>query len=220
VMKDAFILFLKYPERSKIKTRLAAALGDEAAYDLYLCFLRDIAAMTKQVKAEIIIAYSGPDHVTFDDFPVVYSLQQRGNDIGERMFFAMQDVFAQDYERIVLIGSDIPDLPADYVNDAFTKLALADVVLGPSADGGYYLIGCKPDSLRRSFFHNMLWSINKVFPETLRRIEEAGLKTSIINEWPDIDEIDDLKRFFEANKERGDSHVMDYLKTSGILLGL
>jgi len=216
-MKDAFILFLKYPERGKIKTRLAAALGDDAAYDLYLCFLRDIAAMTAQVNAEVIIVYSGPDQAAFDDFPGVQCFRQRGSDIGERMFFALQDVFAQGFKRIVLIGSDSPDLPANFVNDAFVKLALADVVMGPSMDGGYYLIGCKPDSLRQSIFHDIPWSTKKVFNETLRRIEAGGLKAAILTDWPDIDEVDGLKRFFEANRQRADSHVMDYLKTSGIL---
>ena len=98
-MKNALILFLKYPERGEVKTRLASEINDEAAYELYLCFLRDISVMTKQVNAEIIIVYSGPDHATFDDFPQVQSLRQRGRDIGERMYFALQDVFALGFKR-------------------------------------------------------------------------------------------------------------------------
>jgi hypothetical protein len=218
-MKDAFILFLKYPERGKIKTRLSTEIKDEAAYELYLCFLRDISVMAKQVKAEIIIVYSGPDHATFDDFPQVQSLRQRGSDIGERMFFALQDVFAKGFKRIVLMGSDIPDLPADYVNEAFAKLESADVVLGPGTDGGYYLIGCKPNGLRQSIFHDIAWSTKTVFDETLKRIEEAGLKASVLSEWSDIDDLEDLNRFYERNKNQKVSHVMDYLNKKEILHG-
>lgn len=194
--KDALILFLRYPRRGKVKTRLAIAIGDDAAYDLYLCFLRDMAAMTKRVNAEIIIVYSGPGQGVFDDFPSVQCFRQRGSDIGQRMFFALQDVFAQGFERIVLIGSDSPDLPANFVNDAFVKLALADVVLGPATDGGYYLIGCKPESLVQSFFQDIPWSTKVVFDKTLRRMETVGLQVAILSEWPDIDELEDLKLFF------------------------
>ena len=77
-----------------------------------------------------------------------------------------------------------------------------DVVLGPGTDGGYYLIGCKPDRLRQSIFHNIPWSTKTVFAETLKRIAEAGLKASVLREWSDIDELDDLKRFYERNKDQ------------------
>jgi rSAM/selenodomain-associated transferase 1 len=144
--KDAFILFLKYPERGAVKTRLANALGDDITYKLYCCFLADISAMTRQIKAQTIIVYSGPAGVSFLDFPGIQCFRQQGNNIGERMYQAFLDVFAQGFARCVLTGSDSPDLPAGLVNDAFDKLNLADAVLGPSADGGYYLIGCKQQS--------------------------------------------------------------------------
>lgn len=216
--KDAFILFLKYPERGAVKTRLAKELGDDLTYELYQCFLADISAMTRQIKAETIIAYSGPKGVSFSDFPGIQCLHQRGNNIGARMHGAFLDVFAQGFERCVLTGSDSPDLPTVLVNDSFDKLDVADVVIGPSVDGGYYLIGCKRQSLRPSIFHDMRWSTTGVFTEAVKRLSESGLKFAQLPQWSDIDEFDDLRNFYERNINRSaTSQVMKFLITREII---
>ena len=216
--KYAFILFLKYPERGTVKTRLASVLGDDLTYEIYKCFLADISAMTHQIKAQKIIVYSGPECVSFPDFPGIQCLPQRGSNIGERMYGAFLEVFAQGFERCVLIGSDSPDLPADLVNDAFEKLDFADVVLGPSADGGYYLIGFKRKSLNQSIFSDIHWSTVDVFSETVRSIDEAGLKLALLPQWSDIDEFDDLKKFYERNnKQSTTSQFMKLLIAKGII---
>ncbi|PKN18595.1 MAG: hypothetical protein CVU71_14040 [Deltaproteobacteria bacterium HGW-Deltaproteobacteria-6] len=215
---NAFILFLKYPERGAVKTRLARTLGDDVAYELYACFLSDIAAMTHQVNAETIIVYAGPAGIMFPDFPGVRLMQQRGSGIGCRMYFALEDVFALGFERCVLVGSDIPDLPARLVNDALNKLEVVDVVLGPSRDGGYYLVGCNRASLCRPMFSGIPWSTSGVLSETLRRIAEAGLVTAQVEEWWDIDEPDDLRQFYARNSDAaGASKVMKFLEAKGII---
>lgn len=211
-------MFLKYPERGTVKTRLANTLGDDLTYELYQCFLADISAMTRQIKAQTIIVYSGHEGELFPDFPGIQCLRQRGNNIGERMYGAFLDVFAQGFERFVLTGSDSPDLPAGLVNDAFDKLDSADIVLGPSADGGYYLIGCKRQSLLQSIFYDIRWSTANVFSETVKRIDESGQKLALLSQWPDIDEFDDLKKYYERNsKQSTTSQVMKFLNTKGII---
>jgi len=201
-----------------VKTRLACALGHDVAYELYLCFLADISTMTRQVHAQTIIVYSGPAGVSFPDFPDVPCLYQRGRDIGEHMYFALQDVFALGFERCVLTGSDIPDLPAEIINDALEILHSTDVVLGPSTDGGYYLVGCNKDSLRQSIFSDIPWSTDGVFPATLKRIAATGLAVAQLPEWSDIDEIEDLKAFYQRNShETSTSRVIHFLKTKGII---
>ena len=216
MMKNALILFLKYPERGKIKTRLAADLADDVVYELYECFLADIAATTRQVRAQTIIVYLGPNQATFGDFPDVLCLRQRGDDIGERMFFALKDTFLHGFERCVLIGSDSPDLPADIIHSALDHLNSTDVVLGPSTDGGYYLIGCNKTALCRSLFAGISWSTANVFPETQSRIKEAGLKAALLDQWPDIDDMDDLKNFYIRNRHRP-SKVVQYLNSINVL---
>lgn len=212
--KGAFILFLRYPERGKVKTRLAERLGDDRAYELYECFLADLGMMVREVEAEKIIVYSGPAGVSFSDFPGIKCLRQRGSDIGESMYFAFEDVFAEGFDRLVLAGSDIPDLPSAFVNEALNRLENADIVLGPCMDGGYYLIGCNRGSLSRSIFVNVSWSTPHVFSETLERIREANLTAEQLPEWSDIDDLDDLQRFYERNVSRAaSSQVMMFLKS-------
>ena len=211
-------MFLKYPERSAVKTRLASVLGKYLTHELYRCFLSDISTMTRQIKAQTIIVYSGPEGVSFSDFTGIQCFRQRGNNIGKRMHNAFTDVFARGFERCVLIGSDSPDLPTVLVNDSFDKLDVADVVIGPSVDGGYYLIGCKRQSLCPSIFHDIHWSTANVFSETVKRIAESGLKFARLPQWADIDEFDDLKYFHERNKDRSaTSQVMKFLITKGII---
>ena len=216
--KKAFILFLKYPERGAVKTRLASVLGDDLTYKLYQCFLVDISAMTRQVKAQTIIVYSGSEGVSFLDFPDIQCIRQRGIDIGVRMYNSFLDVFAQGFERCVLTGSDSPDLPVGQVNDAFDKLDSDDLVLGPSSDGGYYLIGCKRQSLCPSIFNGISWNTSEVHTETIKRIDEARLKDAQLPQWADVDEFDDLRKFYERNIHRStESQVMKFLITKGII---
>jgi rSAM/selenodomain-associated transferase 1 len=218
VTENALILFLKYPQQGAVKTRLASTLGNDLAYELYRRFLADISVMTPKVNAQTIIVYSGPEGISFPDFPGIQCLVQRGTDIGERMYFALLDVFAQGFERCVLMGSDTPDLPAELVNDALDKLASVDVVLGPSTDGGYYLVGFKRDSLCQLLFDDIPWSTAGVFSETLKRIDEEGLEAAQLPQWSDIDDFTDLKRFYERNiNQSTTSQVMEFLNTKGII---
>ena len=211
-------MFLKYPERGAVKTRLAHALGDDPAYELYLRFIADLAAMTCEVEAETVMVYAGPDDAVFPDFPSVRVIRQRGSDIGGRMYHAFLDVFALGFERAALIGSDCPDLPVRLVNDAFEKLAAADVVLGPGTDGGYYLIGCNRDTLCESMFSDIPWSTDAVFTETLKRAAREGLVCAQLESWSDIDEMDDLKQYYIRNKNGTlMSQTMKYLDATGIL---
>jgi uncharacterized protein len=216
--KNAIILFIKYPERGAVKTRLSNVLGEDLTFELYQCFLADISLMVRNVKAETIIDYSGANGVSLPYFPGVECLHQLGNNIGECMHNAFADVFAQEFERCVLIGSDSPDLPAILVNDAFDKLNLVDVVIGPSTDGGYYLIGCKRQSLRPSIFNEINWSTSEVFTETIKRLDKAELKYWQLPQWSDIDEFDDLVNFYKRNINRSaESQVMKFLIKKGII---
>jgi uncharacterized protein len=215
---NAFILFLRYPELGAIKTRLAETLGDDLTYELYCSFLADISVMVREINAETIIVYSGANGVSFPYFPGIECLHQRGNNIGERMQGAFIDILAKGFERCVLIGSDSPDIPAALVNDAFNKLDSADIILGPSSDGGYYLIGCKRQSVFPSIFDGINWSTSEVFTETIKRITEAGLKFALLQQWSDIDEFDDLKIFYQRNINRSvTSQVMKFLNAKRII---
>ncbi len=216
--EDAFILFLRYPEPGQVKTRIAGKLGNDRACELYRCFMKDIAVMSRSVYAETILVYSGPENAVFPDFPGIRRIRQRGKGIGERMYYALTDVFALGFKRCVLAGSDSPDLPERLVNDAFNRLACHDVVLGPSCDGGYYLIGCHRAGFCRLIFSDIPWSTDGVLSATLKRISKAGLLSTLLQEWSDIDEIEDLKLFYKRNEHQKTMYqTMKYLDSTGIV---
>ncbi|PKN77139.1 MAG: hypothetical protein CVU52_01825, partial [Deltaproteobacteria bacterium HGW-Deltaproteobacteria-10] len=120
----------------------------------------------------------------------------------------------------VLIGGDLPDLPGDRVTDALEGLNEADVVIGPGTDGGYYLIGCRAGGLNLSVFELMDWNADTVLAETLHRVRRAGLAAFMLDPWPDIDVVDDLRSFLERNLNREASCTLTYLITKGITHGL
>jgi uncharacterized protein len=205
--RDAIIFFLRYPERGTVKTRLAQDIGDELAYGLYLCFIRDLLGSARAVDAELIIVGTGS---TGSGPPRLFSrslrLVQHGRDLGARMHHAFVDVFRRGYDRVVLMGSDCPGIPADYIKQAFDELAAHDVVLGPARDGGYFLVGFTAGSLRKEVFEEIPWSTTRVLAATIGAIEECSLELSILPQREDIDTLEDLTRF-AADPERAAAAV-------------
>ena len=200
-MNNALILFLKYPERSKVKTRIAASLGDDFTFGLYTAFIKDLLVMAGFVGADKILAIDGPSvPIASLDFDTGYSvIRQNGKDIGNRMLNAFEYVFNSGYKKAVLIGSDMPGLPAALIENAFTALDTADAAIGKSTDGGYYLIGFKQDTCVPDYFKGITWSTSSVFQQTIEKF--SGSKKSVyrLPEWNDIDDHNDLKHFYERN---------------------
>ncbi len=211
------IFFLKYPEKGRVKTRLSRVLGEEFVYELYRCFIDDILSEAKKCPHDIIISCfacssSEISHFLGEEF--IYE-DQRGNDLGERMYNALSDAFSRGYDQVVLFGSDIPDISERILDKAFDSLDHHDLVIGPSADGGYYLIGCNRDSFRKELFYDVTWSTSLVFFETLNKIEKLSLSCFILDELFDIDEVNDLKAFYRQHLDsERDSRTMRFLKTA------
>jgi len=193
---NRLILFIKYPVLGQVKTRIAEILGDYFAFGLYKALLADVSDLTRQINAETIIVYSGPERVTFNEFPGMTCIPQSGNDIGERMYNAFMDVFSTGAGKCLLIGGDVPDITLEILHEGYDMLERADIVLGPTTDGGYYCIGLKQGSLKSAFFQDMPWSTSLVFSETIIRIKEEGLSWAPLPVLSDLDKIDDLKRFY------------------------
>ncbi|MCP4134630.1 MAG: glycosyltransferase [bacterium] len=210
----ALILFFKHPQKGMVKTRLAKDLGNESTYELYKNFLRDLFETAQKTDAEKIIFYSVSEEKNGNAFaPAEYTYRsepQWGSDLGARMYNAFDSVFSMGYENAVLIGSDCPDIPAETINSAFTNLSTHDLVLGPSRDGGYYLVALTKDSLSRSLFTGITWSTETVLEETLLKTASAGKKHRLLETRNDIDELDDLKNFYQHNKNTA-SHTAQFL---------
>jgi rSAM/selenodomain-associated transferase 1 len=215
VTNNALILFLKYPERKMVKTRIAASLGDDFAFGLYTAFVKDLLVMAGFVEADKILAIDGPSvPVASLDFGTGYSvIRQNGKNIGDRMQNAFEYVFNSGYKKAVLIGSDLPGLPAALVENAFAALNTADVAIGRSTDGGYYLIGFRKETCSPDYFKGITWSTSSVYQRTIEKFSRAKKIVYMLPEWIDIDDHNDLKQFYERNSNKTGTalYTMKYL---------
>jgi len=198
---NALIVVAKRPTPGKTKTRLSPPLTPELASALYECFLFDTLDQIRQVSdAQHVIAYLDE----YDYFqrlaPDFELIPQEGHDLGERLDNALTFYLSRGYERVVIMDSDSPTLPPDYLSRAFHILSdSADVVLGPCDDGGYYLIGLKKPIPR--LLREVHMSTPTVAADTMALAKEEGLNLVMLPTWYDIDDIASLSRLIKEIEE-------------------
>jgi rSAM/selenodomain-associated transferase 2/rSAM/selenodomain-associated transferase 1 len=190
------VIFTRYPEPGKTKTRLIPALGAEGAAALQcemtrytLRWARELAK-TLPVLVEVRFEGGSEDQMRDcfgEDF--LYCPQGPG-DLGRRMARAFQDAFRTGVRHVVLVDTDCPEITPSLVSDAFDRLVKNDLVLGPATDGGYYLIGLRSET--PILFDAMPWGTGQVFPETMRRAQGLTLATSVLKPLADVDHPEDL----------------------------
>jgi rSAM/selenodomain-associated transferase 1 len=198
------MIMAKQPQPGTVKTRLSPPLSPQAAAALYRAFLLDKIAQVGTLKAvSPVIAYTP---CAARDFfaamaPQFLLVPQQGADLGARLSNSFAQLFAADYTGVLAIDSDTPTLPSAFLQQAVDHLARSqsDVVLGPSEDGGYYLIGLR--ALHRELFEDMSWSTAAVFSETIRRAYAKGLTVSALPSWFDIDTPEELARLRAALRQ-------------------
>jgi rSAM/selenodomain-associated transferase 1 len=195
-MSACLAVMAKQPQRGKVKTRIAAALGDDRAAELYRCALQDTLALALSV-ADVahVLSYAPPTVTSRRYFEQVASdfalIPQEGVTLGERISGILAPLL-KNHSSVVLIGSDSPDLPAEFITRAFEILRGAtDVVLGPAHDGGYYLLGVR--SMQPILFERIHWSTAVVAEQTRARAAEAGLQMADLPRWHDLDTVADLQ---------------------------
>ncbi len=194
-MKKVIIIMAKVPAAGKVKTRLAPVLSPEKCAELADAFLQDAIEKAANLKNQLIIAYSPIERCNYFDKiskKNITLIPQKGENLGEKMFNAFKFAFERKADSAVLIGTDSPTFPREFIESAFEFLEKTDAVLGKSEDGGYYLIGLK--TLHREIFENVEWSCEKTFEQTAQNIEKCGLKLSNLPEWFDVDLPEDLER--------------------------
>lgn len=190
-MDNAIIIFVKKPVLGKVKTRLAATIGNEKALDIYRELVAHTLETVKKITADKFIYFSDDIDSTigYSNIPF-YKALQGGNDLGERMKNAFTDVLSNFYRKVIIVGTDCPGINAELLQTAFDKLANADIVIGPATDGGYYLLGMK--SLQPPLFKNIQWSTSTVLEKTIKCCKENKLNYHLLPELSDIDEEKDL----------------------------
>jgi rSAM/selenodomain-associated transferase 1 len=195
---DVLGVLAKFWQPGRVKTRLARSIGPEAAARMYHVALTTTLARLSQLAGRRTLVFTPEQHR--NDFaalgPVAtgaWSLRpQVTGDLGERMAGFFAEAFGQGADHVVLLGSDSPTVPLTYIRRAFELLRDHDVVLGPSRDGGYYLVG--QSSPQGDMFAHIDWSTAQVWPQTLARLDSLDVSLAALPEWYDIDTIDDLRQ--------------------------
>ncbi len=194
-MNTCLIVFAKSPIPGKVKTRLTPHITPTKAAELYEAFIADTISTVLKLKCRrITVAYSpGYAEKTFQRLcgQSVDYLPQKGHNLGERMKNAFKHSFDTGFERTVIIGTDSPTLPLSYIRDAFDVLKEVPVTIGPTFDGGYYLIGLSEQD--NAIFDDIEWSTSSVFSQTLARIKTANKQLCILPPWYDVDTPDSLE---------------------------
>jgi len=213
--RQALLVIAKRPAPGQTKTRLSPPLLPEQASDLYECFLRDTLDVARAVPAVTRLVHYAPDSACgyFEQLAGDFGLRpQVGESLGPRLDEVLTRCLAEGFERVVIMDSDSPTLPAAYVAQAFAALATADVTLGPCEDGGYYLIGLtrpQPGLLRQ-----VQMSTSHVLRDTLAIAGQAGLRVALLPSWYDVDtalELERLRADLAARDDGAALHTRAYL---------
>ncbi|HET6567654.1 MAG TPA: TIGR04282 family arsenosugar biosynthesis glycosyltransferase [Rhodothermales bacterium] len=193
--RPALLIFAKAPVPGRVKTRLVPDLSPMQAADLYRAFLLDALAQYAEFGVALRLYVAPPlEELPPDTAPSGVSLHsQQGNGLGERMQRAFIETFAAGYGRVVVVGTDHPSLPSDFISLAFEALETPlSICIGPSEDGGYYLLGM--NDVYPGLFQDMSYSHPDVFADTMERIEQTRADVTILPAWYDVDTAADLDR--------------------------
>lgn len=208
-MKEALAVMAKAPRVGEVKTRLIGALSAEEVTLLYTAFLNDTFAFMEEAAAEreelsLVLCYTPEgQEEAFEEIEREGSMMipQRGGDLGQRLSGCFEDLFKLGFESVIAIGADSPTLPGELLSEAFDALTEEnDVVLGPTRDGGFYMIGMR--KLDPRVFQRISWSSDQALSSMLERLDEIGLGAILAPEWYDIDTPEDLDHLKTELRER------------------
>ncbi|MBM3178420.1 MAG: TIGR04282 family arsenosugar biosynthesis glycosyltransferase [Bacteroidetes bacterium] len=189
--EQRLIIFYRNPVLGKVKTRLAAAIGEDEALDLYLRLCVHTLSVVKEAQPTKVVYYS--DRVVDKDLwdeAAALKKRQLGESLGDRMLNAFTQEFQGGADAVVIIGTDCPELRTAHLLEAFARLSENDLVVGPASDGGYYLLGMR--KLQPELFHNKSWGHSSVFKSTWTDAEKLGLSVHLLPVLNDVDRKEDL----------------------------
>lgn len=192
---DRLVVFLKAPAPGAVKTRLAETLGADAACAAYRQLVEALLANLAPLPRVELCFTPLEAAAAFDAWlrPGWLSVPQVGADLGERLHATFAEHFESDALRVVIIGSDCPDVTVQDIEQAWLALEAHDVVLGPALDGGYWLIGLRAP--QPALFAGIPWSTDRVFGETMCRARAADLRVALLRELADVDTAADWNRW-------------------------
>ena len=196
--KNLIIVFVRTPELGKVKTRLAKSIGDVSALTIYKLLLKHTETVLHDLSFDKVVYYS--EKVEENDFweaRLFEKKRQKGADLGKRMQHAFETAFEKGYQKVLIIGSDLFDLKSIHITTAFDALENHDLTIGPSLDGGYYLLGMK--ELYPAVFKNKKWGTDSILENTLKDLQQQNVK--LLEALNDIDTFEDLQQQPELLKK-------------------
>lgn len=212
-MNDAVICFTRVPKAGKTKTRLMGYLTGEQCAQLHWAFLRDLSDIYARMNADLFVA-----HTTDTDwellkplFPEAQFFVQEGEGLGQRMHHALSKVLSMGYDRCILTGSDLPLLTDTHLRSGFYGLVQADIVLGPTTDGGYYLVGAKEPC--PFLFENQTYGCASVFDNAVAAAKAASKTVYTAASCDDVDTPEDLQQLLRVLNSA--SYTAAYLRKLG-----
>lgn len=188
----ALIIFVRHPELGKVKTRLAKVIGDEKALTVYKQLLNHTHQITLPLACRKFVYYADQmiEHDLWSSQEFIKK-KQSGSDLGERMANAFKELFDQGFKKALIIGSDCYQLRTELLQEAIQLLETHQVVIGPTFDGGYYLLGT--DDFVPELFAGKAWSTDQVTKQTLEDVNSLGLSCQLLKQLHDVDEAEDLE---------------------------
>ncbi len=197
-LETGAILFAKVPSKGRVKTRLAAQIGDIGALEVYRCLLNRAFLVLCELRCRRFVFWDQEWSTPLIEHQVKQRIQV-GSSLGQRMKNALDQVRSEGISRAVIFGSDIPGVTARMVEEALAALTDVDLVLGPAFDGGYYLIGCKTkEEIYVPVLKEMGWSSSSLLEDTLRISRERGWSYCLLPMLRDIDTLDDLEEWISG----------------------
>jgi hypothetical protein len=194
-MNPAMIVMCKAPAAGTVKTRLAPFLSAAESADLAACFAVDATKKAQGICENTIVAFAGEKEMLETILPQnLIWVRQTGADLGERMHNALRFAFEQNFSPLVVIGTDSPTLPSEYIKVAIKILQekLTDAVIGETKDGGFYLLGLNQPN--QQIFQNVRWSSPETLFQTVQNIRQLNLHLTSLPIWYDVDTPEDLRR--------------------------
>lgn len=207
---NALIIFAKFPEPGRVKKEIGRALGMDVSAKLCEAFINDLIEEHKDRDYDLYLSFIGHEYKADYKkmFPEAILYVQRGTNMSENVFSAFEDLL-DDYEKVALIGCDVPQLKSETVIQAFNALDHYDVVLGPADDGGYYIIAMKE---AQDVFEGLPWGSDKLLEVQQDILREKRLTFVRLETLPDVDTVDELGSLKDSLKREDAPRTFDFIK--------
>jgi rSAM/selenodomain-associated transferase 1 len=208
---NALIVFAKFPVPGQVKKKIGTVIGMENSAKLCEAFINDLIAEHSERDYDIYLSFIGHEHKEQyrTKFPHAILYVQKGVNMSERVQCSFEDLL-DDYEKLALIGSDVPDLSTETVIKAFNALDSYDVVLGPVDDGGYYIVAMKEP---HDVFKGMPWGKDTLLEAQIKVLKERKLTFVLLDKLNDVDTIEELKAFKKIVKREEAPRTYDVIQS-------